>query len=193
MKIDLMRNANAMGGPMIRGASVDHPLTPQGMTKMRQAVGAYNRWDLIISSTLERCANFADELAERHSIPLTKLDELKDISFGSWEGNRIEQVDPQEYQNYCQDPINNHPGGSEAVNAFRERIANCWAGILESHANSDLLIITHGSVISTIIANVLSASPEAFARIDVKHAKVARIEFKEDFGPALERLNAVFR
>ncbi|MGV8769605.1 histidine phosphatase family protein, partial [Pseudomonas aeruginosa] len=56
-----------------------------GWAQMRTAVEG-GRWDLLVSSPLQRCRAFAEELAQRQGIELELENDLRELHFGAWEG-----------------------------------------------------------------------------------------------------------
>jgi len=70
---------------------------------MRHSVADYSDWDIIISSPLIRCYDFAKELSTKLKIPLDIEADLKEVGFGDWEGRtqtEIKQSNPTEYANF---------------------------------------------------------------------------------------------
>ena len=57
--IDLLRHGEVEGGEIIRG-STDDKLTDEGWAQMQNALQGDIQWDVIISSSLLRCAEFAE-------------------------------------------------------------------------------------------------------------------------------------
>jgi len=92
--IDLFRHGEPVGGRKYRGQQ-DDPLTQKGWDQMTAAVGDQCPWDVIVSSSLSRCIDFAEALAQRHAIPLESFDQLKEIGFGEWEGQTAGELTNQ--------------------------------------------------------------------------------------------------
>ena len=67
--IDLIRHGEPVGGRKYRG-QIDDPLSDKGWAQMREAVGDHRPWDVIISSSLSRCLDFARELGQRSWIAM---------------------------------------------------------------------------------------------------------------------------
>jgi len=63
-QIDLLRHGEPVGGRRYRGQT-DDPLSEKGWQQMRAAVLDVQGWDVIYSSPLRRCAEFAQELSRR--------------------------------------------------------------------------------------------------------------------------------
>ena len=193
MIIDLIRHGTPIGGSMYRGHSIDHPLSEEGWQQMRDAVGDYNEWDQIITSPLMRCQDFAQELHQRHHIPVKVVDDLKEVGFGQWEGKNSEEIDRQEYLAFYHDPLNNRPEGSEPLEDFINRVVQCWKQLLKEFHGKHLLIVAHAGVIRAIISHILYSELMGMYKISVENGKICRIEITERSGPVLKMLNGQLR
>jgi len=187
--IDLLRHGSPLGGKMYRGHNIDHPLSEQGWQQMRESVGQYRLWDVIISSPMLRCSEFAQDLHQSHNIPLEIMDNLKEVGFGSWEGQNANDIDREEWLDFYQDPVNNRPQGSEPLEDFIKRVLQSWKKILGKHQGKNILIVAHAGVIRAVVAHILYSEPVGMYKIAVENGKICRIEVSERSGPVLKMLN----
>ena len=67
--LELLRHGETEQGGGLRG-SLDDALTEQGWAQLRRSVQEAGPWDRLISSPLQRCARFAEELAAARALPL---------------------------------------------------------------------------------------------------------------------------
>lgn len=67
LRLDLLRHGETELGGGLRG-SLDDALTELGWQQMRAAVADGGPWERIVSSPLQRCARFSEELADRKSV-----------------------------------------------------------------------------------------------------------------------------
>lgn len=188
--IDLIRHGEPVGGNKYRG-QLDDPLSEKGWAQMRAAVGEHCPWDAIVSSTLSRCAAFASELAQRHTLPLELDARLMEIGFGEWEGRTAEQVtaqDPALLRRFWLDPLNNVPPGAELLIAFRDRVIPAWDEILTRHRGKHILIVGHAGVIRMVVRHVLDMPLQCVFRLAVPHAGITRIRVESDGEQTLSTL-----
>lgn len=188
--IDLIRHGEPVGGRRYRG-QIDDPLSDKGWQQMREAVGEHHPWDIIYSSTLSRCSEFARELAGRHDLPLEFDARLMEIGFGSWEGRTAEELmrdDPETLNHFWSDPLNHRPEGAEALGDFRDRVVSAWQEILEAQAGRHILIVGHAGMMRMIIRHVLEMPLENLFRIQVPNAGITRIQVDGLGRSALPRL-----
>lgn len=178
--IDLIRHGEPVGGSKYRGQS-DDPLSDKGWGQMRVAVGAHRPWNAIVSSTLSRCAEFANELAQRHALPLELDARLMEIGFGEWEGRTAAEVTAQDaalLQRFWLDPLNNMPPGAELMTAFHDRVIPAWDEILTRHRGKHILIVGHAGVIRMVVRHVLDMPLQRVFRLAVPHAGITRVRIE---------------
>lgn len=175
--IDLLRHGEPVGGRRYRGQT-DDPLSEKGWQQMRAAIRDQGEWDVIYSSSLKRCADFAREVAVQRSLPLHIEPRLMEIGFGVWEGRTpddLRQDDPGRLERFWRDPVNNRPEGAETLIAFRDRVAGVWREILASEAGKRILIVGHAGVTRLIMTLVLGNPLENLFRIQVDNAGLTRV------------------
>lgn len=178
--IDLLRHGEPEGGDMFRGHT-DLPLTDLGWRQMRQAVESPEAlpWQRLISSPLQRCLFFSEKLAVEHQLNYEKHEDLREISFGDWDGCSFEKVRhdyPQQLKQYWEDVVANTPPNGETLRDFQSRVEGVLQSLLAQHEGEHLLLVTHGGVIRVIMAAVLNMPLESITRIQVPYACLTRIQ-----------------
>jgi alpha-ribazole phosphatase/probable phosphoglycerate mutase len=176
--IDIIRHGEPLGGKRYRG-QIDDPLSDKGWQQMRDAVADYNPWQVIVTSPLVRCAAFAEELANRHDIPLEFEDRLKEIRWGQWEGStpaELNSADPLTVARAMRDPLQHRPSDAEDINAFRQRIVDAWQDIAAKHRGKHVLIVAHAGVVRAVLTHLLQIPVENMFRIHVANASITRIQ-----------------
>lgn len=187
--IDVIRHGEPVGGRRYRGYSVDDPLTEKGWTQMRAAVSASPKWDHIVSSPLKRCLEFSQELANDLQIPVTVVDNMKEIGFGEWEGKTPEDIlakDSEALNHFYQDPVNNRPKGAEPLDTFSQRVWDAYLDIAEDHRDKHILIVAHAGVARAITANVLKMSlDDVYSRLKIEYGAIIRSSIDEGHPPKI--------
>lgn len=193
--IDLIRHGQPQGGSVYRGHSIDDPLSELGWSQMWNAVGNNAPWQQIISSPLQRCRAFAEQLADKYQLPITIDDQFKEVGFGSWEGRsrtEIKQADQKEYDDFYNDPINCRPAGAEPIDAFIQRVSRAYEDVLQNFSGQHCLIVAHAGVIRAVIAHVTHAAPIGLYHIQVKNAGMSRIRHGQ-YGSMLDFHNGTMQ
>ncbi|SEO41993.1 alpha-ribazole phosphatase [Luteibacter sp. UNC138MFCol5.1] len=172
MSIDLLRHGDT-AQRSYRG-QLDDPLSALGWTQLRDAVRG-RRWNRIVSSSLARCARFAEELAAATDTPLRIDPRLMEYHFGEWQGVPVETLaerDADALGRFWADPVAHPPPGAETFEAFRERLSLALDDVAVEAATSNVLVVTHGGAIR-LLRCVAEARPFGdMAGIDVPHASL---------------------
>ena len=148
---------------------------------MRTSLGDQRNWDHLVSSPLLRCADFARNLAQRHSIPLQMDARLREIYFGEWEGKTATELlalDQDAVTRFWNDPVHNPPPGGEDVRDFQARVLRAWTDMLLHHRGENLLVITHGGPMRIILGHVQNLPLLESLQVEVAHAQRFFIEAK---------------
>ena len=188
--IDLIRHGEPVGGRKYRG-QIDDPLSDKGWTQMREATADQRPWDIIISSTLSRCIDFARELGQRIGVDVNADSRLMEIGFGEWEGRTasdLEQEEPGQVQRFLIDPLNNTPPGAETLVEFEARIIGAWNDVLQQYRGQHILLVGHAGMIRMILRHVLDMPIDRMFRIQVANAAITRIRVDGEDADAFSRL-----
>lgn len=175
--VDLMRHGEPVGGKRYRGHT-DDPLSEKGWTQMRTALADHHPWDVIASSPLRRCSEFAEEIAQRYALAIEHDARLMEIGFGEWEGRNITELlqqEPQHLERFCSDPLNHAPPGAEPLKDFQHRVIDAWDDLIHKHHGKHILLIGHGIMMRVIICHILGIPLARMFYIDIANACLSRI------------------
>lgn len=170
--VDLLRHGDT-GERSYRG-QLDDPLLPLGWEQMRAAVEG-RAWDVVVASTLQRCAAFADELARSRRCPLELDARLMEYHFGRWQGVPIEEIDAREGEalgRFWQDPVRHPPPGAETLDAFAARLSAALDDAVARWPGRRILVVTHGGAIRLLRCIAEGRPFGDMAGIDVPHASL---------------------
>lgn len=175
--LDLLRHGAPVGGVKYRG-KLDDPLAPEGWDAMWATTREYGPWDRIYSSPLRRCAEFATTLGERLAIPAVILPELREMSFGEWEGRTSAEIlsaDGDRLTKFWNNPLDHPPPGGDNLRDVRTRLEGVWNRLAEQHSGERVLVVAHGGVIRVLLSLVLFTPLQHLSRITVPYAALARV------------------
>lgn len=170
--IELMRHGDT-GQRSYRG-QIDDPLTDLGWAQLRAAAVGHD-WDLVVSSSLQRCAGFARELAGARGVPLQLDPRLVEYHFGDWQGVPIEQIDATDRAalgRFWADPVAHPPPGAETFAQFRARLSAALDDVAAQAQDRRVLVITHGGAIRLLRCVAEGRDFGDMAGIDVAHASL---------------------
>lgn len=181
MRVHLLRHGETEGGARYWGG-IDVALSSTGWRQMRSAV-AGRSWDLIVSSPVRRCAAFADALAQELGVCCRKEANLREMTFGEWEGRSAEEVmqtDSERLRRFWSDPSAYTPPGGEPLVQLYSRVMAAWQRIVTDQDTGRVLIVTHSGPIRLLRA-VQSGTPlSALLSIEVPHGALIGIESPGD-------------
>lgn len=181
MILDLLRHGETEQGGGFRGR-IDDALTAHGWQQMRAAVGEVAPWQGVVSSPLQRCAAFADELAGRHGLPLQLEDGLRELDFGAWEGRsaaELWETDADALGRFWADPYAFTPPQGEPLVDFESRVLGAIARLQRQYADRHLLLVTHGGVMRLLLARARGLPREGLLQVEVGHAALQRLRVGE--------------
>ena len=180
--IDLLRHGEPVGGKRFRGTT-DDPLSEDGWQQMRTSLQGHSGWDVIVTSPLRRCAEFAREVAAQHKIDSIVMPGFAELAFGEWEGmtpTEVEQQYPDALTHFYSDPFTFTVPGGESMRAFHERVSNAWRDVLQTYRGQNILLIAHGGVNRIILQQVLGFPPQNMFRIQMGFAALVKLVVTDD-------------
>ncbi len=180
--IEMLRHGECVGGTRYRGKLTDDALTDEGMHRMLGKVETLD-WDCIVSSPLKRCAAFARHLSDSCGTPLLFHKDLKEISFGRWDGKLIDDVwnlEQSSVEAWFDDPVNSPPPDGEPADTFAKRVINACESLVAEHVGKKLLFVCHGGVMRVLLGNCLNVNYQSLSNFDVPYGCFSRIQIIDD-------------
>jgi len=183
-RLVLVRHGEPVGGRRFRGDRVDDPLSDTGWqqleTRMQTLADRGGAdWNVVVTSPLLRCRNYAEAYADRYDLPVVVDPDLREIGFGPWEGLRHAEIParyPDQHAAFVADPVNGRPPGSEPMEGFFERVARGLERIERNHAGQSAVIFCHAVVMRAACAWVMGAPMAAVARVETEYAAAMAIQ-----------------
>jgi len=180
--IDLLRNGVVEDEAVFCGVT-DDVLTDHGWQQMVTALDGKNDWDLIVSSSLNRCREFAELIADEDGIDIEIEKKLNEIDFGLWEGlspDEIMQEDAEFLNSWWQSPTHFSPPKGEDFHKFQSRVLGCFKKIVAKNSGKKILFITDSGPIRVIILHILGMHAENLYRLNVDYAYLSQLEIHHD-------------
>lgn len=176
--IELLRHGELEGGDTFRG-STDDVLTNNGWQQMVAVTENKNEWDIIVTSPLSSCREFAEVIAQEEEIDLEINEQFVEIDFGLWEDqspNEILKEDSDLLNAWWQSPTTVTPPEGEDFHDFRARILKAFKELKQEYQGKRILIVTHSGVIRIILMHVLGMQDESLFRLNVDYASFSKIQ-----------------
>ena len=161
--------------------SQDVPLSELGR-RQAAALGVAlrgGRLTHVYASPLERACRTAEIVVADLGVPLTLVDDLRELSLGEWEGRTIDEIralpgDP--YVRWVRDPVRHLPPGAEPLPAVQGRTLRAVGAIAAAHSDGDeVLVVCHGGVISAYLAHWLGLPLSSIWRLTLGNGSLSRV------------------
>ncbi|RQO55045.1 alpha-ribazole phosphatase family protein [Pseudomonas sp. KBW05] len=182
LHLDLLRHGETELGGGLRG-SLDDALTAKGWEQMRAAVVAQGPWDRVVSSPLQRCARFADELGAQLEVPVSLEKDLQELHFGAWEGQSaaaLMETDAEALGLFWADPYSFTPPEGEPVSDFSDRVLGAVARLHQAYAGERVLLVSHGGVMRLLLARARGLPREQLLNVEVGHGALFSLHVAAD-------------
>jgi len=184
LRLDFLRHGETELGGGLRG-SLDDPLTETGWQQMNAAVVPGDAWQRIISSPLQRCARFAEQLAQQHKLPLEYQDNFRELHFGDWEGKHPSELmltQADELGRFWADPYSFTPPAGEPLHDFAARIDTGLQALHQTYCGEHLLVICHAGVMRLLLARARGMKPAGLLQVVVGYAELIALHYDPQQG-----------
>lgn len=186
-RIDLLRHGESQYSHTLRG-HLDDELTAKGWQQMQSTIEQVTdqTWDVIVTSSLKRCACFAEQLAKTTQLPLLLNHDLKEMYFGEWEGVSTQQIyetSPELLANFWQKPSQYCPPQAETLMQFQMRILKGFQDLLLEMRKQNwqrALVVTHGGVIKLLSCLARQQPLDDLLKMQAELGKLYSFEFFEE-------------
>jgi len=180
MKLILVRHSESTWNRLKKVQGARNPrLSEKGKKQAQLLAQRFKemRFDAVYSSHLSRAYETAEILTNSN---ICILEDLQEIKLGVWEGKTINQVN-KEYKElsrqWYQEPLGVKIPGGETILEFRERIVQAFDRIKAQHQNQEVLVVTHGGVITVYLAHLLEMNLNKVWSITVKNSSITLLNF----------------
>jgi len=136
--------------------NMDSPLTELGQKQARWLYEAYRdcQIDVIYTSTLDRAFETAKILRGDREIEIIRLDELKEIHFGEWEGlefMQLKEKNPEAFDAFRFTPETFRAQGGETFTEAKARVVGAVEKILEKNKGRKVAMVIHGAILKLLM------------------------------------------
>jgi broad specificity phosphatase PhoE len=159
----------------------DVPLSDLGVAQAQALGWALRRHRLaaVYASPLVRARRTAEIAAAPLGLPVRVVEDLRELSLGDWEGRTVDEIralpgDP--YTRWVRDPVAGRPPGGEPLAAVQARAVAALAGIQAAHPDGEeVLVVSHGGVISVYLAHCLGLPLSAIWRLALATGSLSEV------------------
>jgi broad specificity phosphatase PhoE len=171
---------------ILQGAS-DFPLDALGLLQAERIAARLEQEpqaDLLLSSPLSRALTTARIIGDRVGLEPRVVPDLHEMSFGDLEGLSVEEVQSRRPDLIASlTELNNFeliwPGG-ESRRGFYERVERTFHDILRAYDAERIVVVAHGGVIGSFLAQILGSSPNDPAIYELANCGLTHVEVRGD-------------
>lgn len=151
--------------------TTDIPLNQRGREQALQLAGTLRRvrFDAAYTSPLRRAQDTAAAVLGNDSVPLVPYPELREISYGLWQGRSSRahvHCSPGLAWRWRDNPWGVRFPGGETLEEVRNRAGAALDGIIAAHSGATILISGHGHLNRVLLIHALEWPRERFWEID---------------------------
>lgn len=113
------------------------------------------RYDVAYSSSSTRAYETAELILNGNLQEMHKLDSLKEINLGVWEGMLYSEVEteyPDQFKYFFKDPSKFKVNGGETFHQLQSRAVQALKTIVKAHRGKKIILVSHGMFIRSLLA-----------------------------------------
>lgn len=149
----------------------------------RKGLVGFGGLDAVYCSDLSRARKSAEIIAETFGLTPVVRHEIRERSFGKWEGmsfNEIRAGYPEAFESWAANPLEFSPVGGESTLDVRERAMPVFFEMMGNHRGRSIAIIAHGGINRIILCELLGIPLKHIFRIEQDFAALNIIEFYDE-------------
>ncbi|HTU03613.1 MAG TPA: histidine phosphatase family protein [Candidatus Sulfotelmatobacter sp.] len=187
--VTLIRHGESVwnGERRIQGTQ-DPPLSPLGRRQAELLVAELPAHlsrppAAVFTSPLRRAAETAERIGAAFRVPVIPDPDLCEIRLGTWEGMTVPEIQaafPGRYERWLADPAGCPAPGGEALGTFAARTGRAQARGLAAYPDADLIVVSHGGVIRSLLCRALGLDVRHLFRVKQDNTAVSQIEVAGD-------------
>ncbi len=163
----------------------DVSLSDKGLEQSRQIAQSLEKHPIraVYSSDLQRTVHGARLIAEPHGLEPVACPELRELSFGQWEGMSLAELNekfPGEMEKRVKQTEAFRADGGESFQDLYKRVVPKFLERVAQHASDSIAFMCHGGVNRIILAHLLGLPIANLFRISQSFAAVNIIQFYDD-------------
>ncbi len=163
----------------------DVSLSKKGLSQIEDIAQILSKKPIkaIYSSDLQRTKTGAEIIANHHSLNPIFTPDLRELSFGNWEGMSVEELNaqfPGELDKRVKSTSTFKADGGESFQQLHDRVIPKFLEIVNNHPNETIVIMSHGGVNRTILAHLLEFPIDNLFRIAQEYAAINIIQYYPD-------------
>lgn len=173
---------------------IDSKVSEEGKLQIKEITDFLKneKIDKIYTTTSSRTKETVKYLAEKNSIEVQESEDLKEISFGDFEGKDFKDIQknyPDEFNKMIEEGYEyTYPNGESLIDCF-ERVSKEIQCILDdADENETILVCSHAGTIRNVLTYLISNTFEYHWNFKIDNASVSVVEIDNGFA-VINKLN----
>ena len=147
----------------------------------------------VYSSPLNRAYETAQILCENTSIEPIKIDDLREINYGSWEGLTFKEIARDYKTGYETWKTDEEKGtmvdGDQSIYNVSVRGRNCVLDLIKKHPGETIAIVSHGGFIKSTLIGLFGWKMTMYHHFALGNTCITTIDFTDELKPILIGIN----
>lgn len=128
----------------------------------------------VYSSPVTRCLETAEYIAASHNLPIIEIDDLGEVRYGKWEGEKIKKLAKKKSWHVVQHyPSRFRFPQGEALREAQFRAVQTLEQLDKAHKKETIVVVTHADLIKMVLAHYLGVHLDLFQRIVISPASIS--------------------
>lgn len=129
---------------------------------------------VVVCSPMARTRETASIIAAQLGASVEVLEELREISFGDWDGLTNDEVNSKDHDSFqaWKGSWEVSPPNGESLAAFDDRVSQAKRLILERHAGASLVVVAHVMPIRGMVNQALEGGAPGYWRLQVSPCSI---------------------
>jgi broad specificity phosphatase PhoE len=162
----------------------DRALNESGRATMPAVVEELRGWgpSAVYTSDLQRAREMAEATAAQLDIPMTALTELRECSYGEWEGLTLDDVSERfgpALEAWRADEDGYRRGGGESLVEMSERSWTALQSIAEKHPGETVAVFSHSGPVRSAVCRLFDLSLADRYRFQIDNASITVLRTTE--------------
>ena len=147
----------------------------------------------VYSSPLNRAYETAQIICEDTTTTPIKIDDLREVDFGSWEGLTFKEI-ARDYKTFfdtwkIDDVTGPMYDGDQSIYNVSQRGKNCIESLIKKHKGETIAIVSHGGFIKSTLIGLFDWKMSMYHHFALGNTCVPTIHFNDTLSPMLIGLN----
>lgn len=184
-RVILVRHGQTMWNVAMKyQGHTDIALTEKGLEQAGLVAHRLKEEDIstVYASDLSRAYITAEKIAGQFGLPVIAVPELREISFGDWEGLTYTNINsgwPEVMAKLFAHPDSVQIPGGESFRVLKARAGTAIKRIVRNHPGETVAVVSHGGTIRTLLCDALNINLDYVWNIKQDNTAVNVIEYHD--------------